>query len=83
MIYIIIRREISKYLVTKISCDHMFDKIERLDDNEVIIDFLLVYYISNEFIDAYIANRHMSMKHIVEKNIPLSMKKLLSQQSEL
>ncbi|NOL59332.1 hypothetical protein HLB00_00565 [Ferroplasma acidiphilum] len=60
----------------------MFDKIERLDDNEVMIDFLLVYYISNEFIDAYIANRAMSMKHIVEKNIPLSMKKLLSQQSE-
>ncbi len=77
MQYILIRREISKYLVTKISCDHMFDKLERVEDNEIVIDFLLVYYISNEFMDAYIANRHMSMKHIIEKNVPFSLKKLL------
>jgi hypothetical protein len=57
----------------------MFDKIEKLDDNDIVIDFLLVYYISNEFIDAYIANKLLSMKHIVEKNIPPQMKKLLEQ----
>jgi len=57
----------------------MFDKIERLEDNDIIIDFLLVYYISNEFIDAYIANKLLSTKYIVERNLPLTMKKLLDE----
>ena len=76
MIYVMMRREISKYLVTKVSCDHLFNKIEELDDNEIILDFLLVYYISNEFIDAYIADKAMSTKKITEKNMPLTMKKI-------
>ena len=76
MIYVMMRREISKYLVTKVSCDHLFNKIEKLDDNEIILDFLLVYYISNEFIDAYIADKAMSTKKITEKNMPLTMKKI-------
>ncbi len=76
MIYVMMRREISKYLVSKLSCDHLFNKIENLDDNEIVLDFLLVYYISNEFIDAYIADRAMSTKKIIEKNMPLTMKKI-------
>ncbi|WMT52068.1 MAG: hypothetical protein RE471_04120 [Ferroplasma sp.] len=77
MRYVIMRREISKYLVSKISCDHLFKKIEGLEDQEIVLDFLLVYYVSNEFIDAYIANRAMSTKIIIEKNMPMTMKKLL------
>jgi hypothetical protein len=77
MRYIIIRREISKYLVSKISCDHMFNKIEKLEDNEIIIDFLLVYYISNEFLDAYIADKALCTKNIVERNLPYNVKKIL------
>ena len=76
MIYVMMRREISKYLVTKVSCDHLFHKIEELDDNEIVLDFLLVYYISNEFIDAYIADKAMSTKKIIEKNMPLAMKRI-------
>ena len=76
MIYVMMRREISKYLVSKLSCDHLFNKIENIDDNEIVLDFLLVYYISNEFIDAYIADRAMSTKKIIEKNMPLTMKKI-------
>jgi hypothetical protein len=79
MKYVIIRREISKYLVSKISCDHMFNKIEALEDNEIIIDFLLVYYISNEFMDAYITNKALCTKKIIEKNLPLPMKRILGQ----
>lgn len=74
VIYVMMRREISKYLVTKVSCDHLFNKIEELGDNEIVLDFLLVYYISNEFIDAYIYDKKMSTKKIIEKNIPLTMK---------
>ncbi|WP_337860936.1 hypothetical protein [Ferroplasma sp.] len=77
MRYIIIRREISKYLITKISCDHMFNKIEILEDNDIVIDFLLVYYVSNEFIDAYIANKAISTKNIIERNLPYNIKKIL------
>ncbi len=70
------RREISKYLVSKTSCDHLFMKIEKLEDREIILDFLLVYYVSNEFIDAYIADRAMSTKKIIERNMPPTMKKI-------
>ena len=70
------RREISKYLISRTSCDHLFRKIENLEDEEVILDFLLVYYVSNEFIDAYIANRAMSTKKIIERNMPLTMKQI-------
>lgn len=76
MRYMLMRREISKYLVTKTSCDHLFSKIEALEDQEIILDFLLVYYVSNEFIDEYIANRAISTKKIIEKNMPLTMKKI-------
>ena len=79
MKYVILRREISKYAVSKISCDHMFSKIEALPDKEIIIDFLLVYYISNEFLDAYIANKALSTKHITEKNLPLNVKRIMRQ----
>ena len=70
------RREISKYLVSRASCDYLFKKIENLEDEEVILDFLLVYYVSNEFIDAYIANRTLSTKKITERNMPLTIKKI-------
>jgi hypothetical protein len=70
------RREISKYLISGISCDHLFRKIENLEEEEVILDFLLVYYVSNEFIDAYIANKAVSTKKIIEKNMPLTMKNI-------
>ena len=76
MIYVIMRKEISKYLISKISCDHLFNKIENLDDDQIVLDFLLVYYISNEFIDAYIADKAICTKNIIEKNMPLTMKKI-------
>ena len=57
----------------------MFSKIEALQDKEIIIDFLLVYYISNEFLDAYIANKALSTKHITEKNLPLNVKRIMRQ----
>jgi hypothetical protein len=76
MQYVIIRREISKYLISGISCDHLFRKIENLKEEEVILDFLLVYYVSNEFIDAYIANKAVSTKKIIERNMPLTMKNI-------
>jgi hypothetical protein len=79
MKYVILRREISKYAVSEISCDHMFSKIEALPDKEIIIDFILVYYISNEFLDAYIANKALSTKRITEKNLPLNVKRIMRQ----
>jgi hypothetical protein len=79
MKYVILRREIAKYAISKISCDHMFSKIEALPDKEIIIDFLLVYYISNEFLDAYIANKALSTKRITEKNLPLNVKRIMRQ----
>ncbi len=77
MIYVIMRKEISKYLVTKVSCDHLFSKIKKLDDPDITLDFMLVYYISYEFMDAYIKNKNNCTKNILEKNLPLTFKKLI------
>ncbi len=74
MIYVLMRREISKYLVTKISCDYLFDKINRLDENNIKLDFLLVYYISKEFMEEYKINKNKCKKNITEINLPLNFK---------
>lgn len=74
MIYVLMRREISKYLVTKISCDHLFDKINRLNENNIKLDFLLVYYISKEFMEEYKINKNKCNKNITEINLPLNFK---------
>ncbi|MEM0140170.1 MAG: hypothetical protein QXZ44_06125 [Ferroplasma sp.] len=72
MIYIIMRKEISKYLLTAISCNHLFYKINKQEDEKVKLDFLLVYYISNEFIESYLFNKALSPKDISEINVPLN-----------
>lgn len=74
MIYVLMRKEISKYLVTKISCDHLFDKINRLNENDIKLDFLLVYYISKEFMEEYKINKSKCNKNIMEINLPLNFK---------
>ncbi|WP_287954955.1 hypothetical protein [Acidiplasma sp.] len=78
MIYIMIRHEISRYLIAPLSCDYMFHKIESMDDDEVRIDFLMVYYISPQFLDEYIKDRLKSKKHIIELNVPYAYKSKLS-----
>ncbi len=74
MIYVLMRKEISKYLITKISCDYLFDKINNLNENDIRLDFLLVYYISNEFMRAYKTNKSICKKDITEVNMPLNFK---------
>jgi hypothetical protein len=77
MIYVLMRREISKYLVTKISCDYLFDKINNLNENEIRLDFTLVYYISNEFMEEYKINKNNCKKNITEVNMPLNFKNFI------
>jgi len=74
MIYVLMRKEISKYLVTKISCDYLFDKINMLNENDIKLDFLLVYYISKEFMEEYKINKSKCNKNIIEINLPLNFK---------
>ncbi len=70
MYYVLMRREISKYLITAISCRHLFNKIEGLEDNEVKLDFSLIYYISNEFIETYQTCKALSTKNVIAVNLP-------------
>ena len=77
MIYVLMRKEISKYLITKISCDYLFDKINNLNENDIKLDFLLVYYISNEFMKEYKINKSICKKNITEVNMPLNFKNFM------
>ncbi len=77
MIYVLMRKEISKYLVTKISCDYLFDRMNNLNENEIKLDFTLVYYISNEFMKEYKINKNSCKKNITEVNMPLNFKNFI------
>lgn len=79
MIYVLMRREISRYLITETSCDHLFSKIKKLDDPDITLDFILVYYVSNAFMKGYIKNKNACTKNIREKNMPMVFKNLIEE----
>ncbi len=68
---------LSERLAFRISCDVLFDKIEKMNAQEFIIDFSNVRTISRSFAHQYIMRKNASKKIIREDNIPTNIRKML------
>ena len=67
---------LSKDLALRDNADDLFEKINKLKDKEVIIDFRNVKSITRSFAHQYKENKACSKKLILEENIPLNISKM-------
>ena len=65
-------------LVSRNSCNEMFDDIETKKDESIFIDFAGVSSISRSFAHQYILRKHQSVKDITELNIQVDIKNMMS-----
>lgn len=72
-----INKILSEHLVFRISCNALFDELETLEDNEIVIDFSNVKTISRSFAHQYLIRKSTSNKIIREENLPDNINKML------
>ncbi len=64
-----ISEEVSNYLITRTDLKNLFDNIDRLSDEEIIIDFKDVSFISRSCADEYLKLKNKINKKIDESNL--------------
>ena len=77
LVIIDISVEINKSLELNSNAVNLFDKINSLDDDEFIIDFKDVYFISRTFAQAYYTSKKQSDKNISEINLSDDVKPMM------
>jgi hypothetical protein len=72
-----ISTEINKSLELNTNAIILFDKLNNSNENEFIIDFKDVYFISRTFAQAYYASKKRSPKKIMEINLSQDVKPMM------
>ncbi|WP_084790408.1 hypothetical protein [Methanosphaera sp. WGK6] len=69
---------IPRILSADVAAEELFREINKLNDNEVILDFIGIEFMSISFAQEYSYQKRVSKKIITEKNLLDSDKELLS-----
>lgn len=77
LLIIDISAEINKSLELNTNATNLIDKINKLEDEEFIIDFKDVHFISRTFAQAYYASKKRSCKKITEINLSADVKPMM------
>lgn len=59
---------IGRYPTTRESCDELFNKINKLTEDSIIIDFSNIIGTTNSFASEYVFNKNKCKKTIIERN---------------
>ena len=70
--------EFSKELALRKNADTFFLKINKFDFESIVLDFSQIKYMSRSFAHQYCLNKQKSKKMIIEKNLPVNIKKMLA-----
>ena len=72
-----IKDEINTALDFNKSATDLFDRINRINESDFIMDFEGVFFISMSFAQAYYASKRRSPKHITEINLASEVKPIM------
>ena len=72
-----ISTEINNSLELNSNANVLFDKLNKCDENEFIIDFKDVYFVSRTFAQAYYASKKRSPKKVTEINLSKDVKPMM------
>ena len=73
---ILLHKEIGNNIFTRDILSRFFEKINHSRENEIVIDFRKVVFISRSCADEYLKLKKRSEKVIVERNIPNEVKSM-------
>ena len=76
MVTISIKKEINSSLELNTSASDFLDKIDKLSDDYVEVDFTGIIFVSRGFAQIYYAKKSKMDKNIVEINVPEEIKPL-------
>ena len=76
MVTISIKKEINSSLELNTSASDFLDKIDKLSDDYVEVDFEGIIFISRGFLQIYYSKKSKMDKNIVEVNVPEEIKPL-------
>ena len=76
MITISIKNEINSSLELNMSASDFLDKIDKLSDDYVEVDFEGIIFVSRGFLQIYYSRKSKMDKNIVEVNVPEEIKPL-------
>lgn len=72
-----IKEEINSSLEMNTAADDFLNKVNELDDNEILIDFTGIVFISRSFAQSYFSKKNKLDKNIDEINVPDDVKPLV------
>lgn len=72
-----IKEEINDALDYNKSATDLIDNLNQYDENDIVMDFEGVFFISRSFAQAYYASKKRSSKHITEINFSGDVKPLM------
>lgn len=73
---VFISKELSKDLALRYNAIQFFDKINKEDSKEIVIDFSNVDTITLSFADEYLKRKKQSKKEIKEEHVPINISKM-------
>lgn len=72
-----IKDEINSSLEMNTAADDFLNKVNEIEDDEILIDFTGIVFISRSFAQAYFSKKNKLGKNIDEINVPDEVKPLL------
>lgn len=74
---VMIKDEINSSLEMNTAADDFLNQVNEIDDNEILIDFTGIVFISRSFAQAYFSKKNKLDKNIDEINVPDEVKPLM------
>jgi hypothetical protein len=72
-----IQREVGPLLMLRSTVKTLFDKLESVEQDRVILDFSNVEFMSRSFADEYLTAKKLMSKRIAEQHLPLEVRRML------
>lgn len=72
-----IKDEINSSLEMNTAADDFLNKVNEIDDEEILIDFTGIVFISRSFAQSYFSKKNKIDKNIYEINVPVEVKPLV------
>ncbi len=73
---IILSKLIAKNLTLRESADKVFDYVETLKENKIIMDFSRIEFVSRSFTDEYLERKQKTIKSVEERNLHMNVKRM-------
>ncbi|MDG6223007.1 MAG: DUF4325 domain-containing protein [Candidatus Bathyarchaeota archaeon] len=73
-----IKEAVSPDLALRNSAQNFFKRIERLENNKIVVDFTDVKTITRSFADEYLNHKKSSKKEIIDVNVPENVAKMFA-----